>query len=458
VKLHLGLGQDRNGTFFSRTMHNNLPRNFTAAQTQTIFAYRNEYKTNNYSVGLAAPLAGGRVMVAWQSARLGSGAYKTAAEKTSYDRYSAVYTYPFSKRTNLYAAATYGTGYAFANVALTQGIVGTMEQQYPAVEQNRRKFLAASASGAAIGSLPHVAAAATSAQVSYTTALDVHTHLIPIAPERIAKFAGVEWKGQGSTLVLDGRTLGIKSLFQPERLIQWMDQRGVARALVSVPPPVWRQHLPQDQSMAWVRYLNEELLAITQTFSPRLGALYYIPLEHPDAMESMIDGYDDRYEGIALAAGGHPDIVYSAAHYARLWDWMDRKKLFVFMHPGTCSDPRLAVFYLQNLVGNPYETGVAATHLVMAGIPARYPGIRFCLAHAGGIFPALCGRLERGYETKRPGMDMEVERPLQAARRFWCDCIAHHPSALRQCCLVLTGRSQWEFPRKHPFACVLFFQ
>jgi aminocarboxymuconate-semialdehyde decarboxylase len=124
---------------------------------------------------------------------------------------------------------------------------------------------------------------------------------------------------------------------------------------------------------------------------------------------------------------------------------------FVFIHPGACRDARLSNFYLENLLGNPVETGVAASHLVMAGVPSKYPGIRFCLAHAGGVFAGIVGRLQKGFDTKRPGVDLGVEQPLQAARRFWVDCIAHHPAQLRLAeevfgaDKVLFG-SDWPFP------------
>jgi len=281
-------------------------------------------------------------------------------------------------------------------------------------------------------------------------ALDVHTHLIPIQPERLARLDGVCWKAREGTLVLDGRPIGFKRLFDPDQLLAWMDARNIQRALVSVPPPAWRQTLAQPQAMQWVQYLNEELLAVTRHYHPRLGTLYYLPLEHPDALDALVQGYSTRYDGVALAAGGHPGIVYSHAHYEPLWRWLDSKQWFVFIHPGTCDDPRLAPFYLENLIGNPYETGVAATHLVMAGIPARYPNIRFCLAHAGGIFPALCGRLEHGFQTHRPGIDLSVERPRQAARRFQVDCIAHHPASLQLARDVL-GQDKILFGSDYPF-------
>lgn len=281
--------------------------------------------------------------------------------------------------------------------------------------------------------------------------LDVHTHLIPVVHERLASFAGVEWKADDQALVIDGHRVGIRSLFQPGKLIEWMDKRGIKRALVSIPPPAYRQELASTESLEWVNYLNEELLAIASTSNGRLGALYYLPLEHPGLLELLLESFDDRYDGIALAAGGHPDIVYSAAHYQPLWRRLDARKSFVFLHPGACGDTRLASFYLENLVGNPYETGVAAAHLVMAGVPSCYPGIRFCLAHAGGVFPMLCGRMEQGFDTSRPGIDLEQERPLQAARRFWADCIAHHPGALRLAREVMgedkvVFGSDWPFP------------
>jgi len=66
----------------------------------------------------------GSLMVGWQSSRLSSGDFKDGAEKDSQNLYSLGYTYDLSKRTNLYAVGTYGTGYAFTDTKVTQAIVG----------------------------------------------------------------------------------------------------------------------------------------------------------------------------------------------------------------------------------------------------------------------------------------------------------------------------------------------
>jgi aminocarboxymuconate-semialdehyde decarboxylase len=284
--------------------------------------------------------------------------------------------------------------------------------------------------------------------------LDIHTHLAPVG-DAMASQDGVEWDATREHLVIDGHKLGIKDLFHPERLVARMDRQGIARSLVSIPPPLYRQGLSSDGALTWAQAMNKELLAIASARPDRLGALFYIPLEHPSLFETlMLDCEAGPYEGISLAAGGHPAILFSDPRYDVLWAWLESRRAFVFLHPGTCSDPRLSTFYLENLIGNPVETGVAAAHLIMAGVPSRYPNIRFALAHAGGIFTALVGRMERGFETSRPGVNCDVERPLQAARRFYVDDIAHHSGTL-QLARQIVGNdhvlygSDWPFPMGH---------
>ena len=116
VKLHLGFGQDRKGRLANQTNVAGVTRGFI-----NYGFIDDDYKTNNYSVGLSAPVGAGNVMLGWQMADLDSD-YATPEDKQHL--YSLGYTYPFSKRTNLYAVGTYGTGYGFDDVDVKQVIVG----------------------------------------------------------------------------------------------------------------------------------------------------------------------------------------------------------------------------------------------------------------------------------------------------------------------------------------------
>ncbi|HEV2508410.1 amidohydrolase family protein [Bosea sp. (in: a-proteobacteria)] len=282
-------------------------------------------------------------------------------------------------------------------------------------------------------------------------ALDVHAHLIPIGHEGVAEAAGVSWDPAAEKLVIDGHAIGIKALFHPEALIAWMDQQGVERAWISVPPPTYRPGLDAAQAEAWTRALNDGLVAIAAARPDRLEPLFHLPVAHPELAARIV-----RERAAAGAARfamptGEPGLMLSDASHAPLWQALDKASAFVFLHPGEGCDGRLDPFYLHNLLGNPNETAIAAGHLIFAGILECHPRITVCLAHAGGTLPAVAGRWQQGFGTSRPGVDTSVEAPAKALRRFCVDCIAHDPALLDLAQSVfgadrIVFGSDWPFP------------
>ncbi len=281
--------------------------------------------------------------------------------------------------------------------------------------------------------------------------LDVHAHVVPVSDTRVVSQPGIAWDAAGNSLSVDGERIGLSDLFHPERLLEWMRLHTVRRALISIPPPLYRRQLGHEAALVWALAINDGLAAIASASAGRLGALFHLPLEHPGLCHELVERHAGQAEGFAVGAGGDAQAMLSDSCFDRLWSALDRRRGFVFIHPSRCCDARLKPFYLENLAGNPYETGIAAAHLVMAGVPARFPDIRFCLAHAGGVFPSICGRLEQGFATRRPGVPQDVEWPRQAARRFYADGIAHDAAALRLAQEVfgedhIMFGSDWPFP------------
>jgi len=92
---------------------------------------------------------------------------------------------------------------------------------------------------------------------------------------------------------------------------------------------------------------------------------------------------------------------------------------------------RLRAYYLTNLLGNPYDTGIAAAHLIFGGVLDRLPKLQVILPHAGGTVPLVWGRLQRGQKV-RPEANRAARKPVRAyLRRFTYDTISHDPGALR---------------------------
>lgn len=278
--------------------------------------------------------------------------------------------------------------------------------------------------------------------------IDLHTHLAPVfgADQQIAGTA----PSSDGVLVIDGHRVGPAGLYQPLALLAHLDTAGLEQAVVSVPPPFYRQHLDETQARVWVRALNDGLEAAVAD-SPRLRPLAYLPLEHPAiAVAEYRRVREMSFAGVTASAGG-ASVPLSAPELKPLWQLLDSDAATLLLHPGTTADSRLAPFYLSNLLGNPAETAVAVAHLIMGDVVATHPRIRIVLVHCGGTVPAIVGRWQRGVDSARPGVPVLTEQPVQAVRRFYVDCLAHDPAVVDLAVTTFGANrlvlgSDWPFP------------
>ncbi|WP_103035577.1 porin [Castellaniella caeni] len=119
VKLALAFGQDRHGKMgFAGAGMANTGAAVYKALGSSGNAY-SDFKSNNYYVGLSAPLAGGTAGVTWTHSKSNLDEYdqwtladgtKGAFPDKAQDIYQINYQYPLSKRTSVYAYGSYGTG------------------------------------------------------------------------------------------------------------------------------------------------------------------------------------------------------------------------------------------------------------------------------------------------------------------------------------------------------------
>jgi aminocarboxymuconate-semialdehyde decarboxylase len=287
--------------------------------------------------------------------------------------------------------------------------------------------------------------------MSQRISLDVHAHLAPIFPEELSRIKGVSWNATDKVLTVDGHEVGMKPLFDPPALVAWMEKNGVETAWISIPPPLYRPELTGKDARDWVFYANAGLERISQSHPRHFSPLPHLPLQAPDVALEVAQHWIAKGHQRFGAPSGGTDLVLSDPAYAPLWQVLDAARAFVFFHPGECADGRLKSFYLSNLVGNPYESAVAISHLVLGGVIERHPGIRFCFAHGGGALPVLAGRLQRGFDTRRPGMATGGKSPRELLKHICVDCILHDEAALELAENVFGAEnvvfgSDWPFP------------
>jgi aminocarboxymuconate-semialdehyde decarboxylase len=125
--------------------------------------------------------------------------------------------------------------------------------------------------------------------------------------------------------------------------------------------------------------------------------------------------------GTALA-----DPVYEA-----LWKKANDLNAVIYIHPAHPHHVEgMEDYWLTALVGFLFDTTLATAHLVFAGVPERYPNIKWALTHMGGALPYLAERCDRGYEAFADCRRNISKPPTEYFKRFYYDTVNFNPDAI----------------------------
>lgn len=210
-----------------------------------------------------------------------------------------------------------------------------------------------------------------------------------------------------------------------------IDAAGVDVQLLSFTAPGTSIEEP-DRAVQLARLVNDELAEIART-DDRFTALGTLPLGAPEAAAEELDRCLGRLglPGCMLysnAAG----VALADERFLPLYERADAHGAVLYIHPTyPLGVEAMSDYMLMPLVGFLMDTTLAAAHLVFAGIPDRYPDIRWVLGHLGGAIPYLAERLDRGYEAFRRCRENLQRPPSEVLRGFWYDTVNFDPACLR---------------------------
>jgi aminocarboxymuconate-semialdehyde decarboxylase len=210
-----------------------------------------------------------------------------------------------------------------------------------------------------------------------------------------------------------------------------MNRRGVDVQALSLTHPMvyWAD---ADLGARLARAMNDALAEAHMRFPDRLVGLAMLPMQAPAAAVAELERAA-RLPGIrGVYVGTNVNgRELSHADFWPVWERISALDLPVFLHPlNVIGADRLRPFYLDYLLGNCFDTAVAAAHLVFGGVLDRLPRLRVCLPHGGGALPFLVGRLDRGWRV-RPECRHLRRAPSSYLRRFTYDTITHAAAPLR---------------------------
>ena len=262
--------------------------------------------------------------------------------------------------------------------------------------------------------------------------IDIHAHWYP---EEWLKLFETDGPKEGATLERTPkgytvRTERIVNSFTEEFVdldlrLQGMQRQGVDVQALSLTAPMVNWASPRF-GVALSQAYNDAAAAAHLRHPARFIGLAMLPMQAPDlALKELersakLPGMHGMYLATNINGGDLDDKRY--------WDIYAKAEELgwpVFLHPvDTIGRERTTRYYLKNLLGNPYDTGVAAACLVFGGVLDAFPKLEVNLPHAGGTFPWLIGRLDHGTRL-RPELKHMKRMPSDYLRRFSYDTIGH---------------------------------
>lgn len=174
--------------------------------------------------------------------------------------------------------------------------------------------------------------------------------------------------------------------WSPEFALDFMDRRGIATQMLSVPTP-----LPKDDA----RRVNEYGATLVKQHPTRFGLLASLPMDDVEAALSETSFVFDQLgaDGVVMVTnyGGN---YLGNPRFDPVFAELNRRSATVFLHPTipagyecvACGRPGPVIEFT-------FDTCRTVTDMLYAGILNRYNSVKFIVAHAGGPLPTLAPRL-----------------------------------------------------------------
>jgi len=223
---------------------------------------------------------------------------------------------------------------------------------------------------------------------------------------------------------------------------QVIDDAGVDKQVLSFTSPGTQIEEPK-QSAELARMVNDALHLIRNERPEHFTALATLPLNNVDATLAEFDRCVDEldFAGFMLFSNVC-GVPLADQRYMPLYERASDRGVVLYIHP---IDPVgvevMTEYWLMPLVGFLMDTTLAAAHLVFAGVPERYPNIKWVLGHLGGAVPYLAERFDRGYEAFSECRANISKPPSAYLEEFYYDTVNFDPRCL-ELALDFAGPSQ----------------
>ena len=269
--------------------------------------------------------------------------------------------------------------------------------------------------------------------------IDTHTHILTQETTALLTKAGATvtiTPDDADSAALDVRGTVYRPFptggFDIARRLRDMDASGVDVHVLSATPQTYLYGLEASQAVVTSAIQNDQMAKHIAAHPDRFMGIATLPMQVP---EKAADELRRAMTKLGLKGSMFGSNIMGKnlddPSFEPLWATAEELNAFLFIHPNNVAGvDRLKSYYLQNLIGNPLDTTIAAACLVFGGVLDRHPKLKIMLAHGGGFAPYQAARWEHGWAVRPEPKKNVSTQPKNIIGRFMYDTILHSADTL----------------------------
>ena len=214
-----------------------------------------------------------------------------------------------------------------------------------------------------------------------------------------------------------------------------MDRMGIDLQAVSPAPNQTYYWTEPELGLELSRTVNDRLAEIVANRPDRFVALGTVPLQQVDLaiaeLTRCVKELGLRGVEINPSVNGM-DLTDPRLGLEKFFAKVQALDVVIFVHPiGFTQGERLVDHYFNNVIGNPMETTIAASHLIFDGVMQRNPKLKVILPHAGGYLAHYWARMDHAHRARRDCRTVIKKAPSSYLEKMYFDTIAFDSQMLR---------------------------
>ena len=269
--------------------------------------------------------------------------------------------------------------------------------------------------------------------------IDLHSHFFPLdALQNPGKY-----EDRAPKLVLDNGKLSVTSkigfrpglgagAYDPAARIKALDEMRIDLQALS-PSPILLFYWEEPAVAAhFSRRQNEAIQAVVQKHPDRFVGFGSVPLQSvSDSIAIAEEAKSMGLKGLEIgnAVGDKP---LDDPSFEPFFEAAQKLDMLLFVHPlegGLDADDPLSPV-LGNVLQFTFRTTMMAERLILKGMFEKYPNLRLCLSHGGGLLAFNIWRLDHSYGL-RPELKRTIpQKPSEYLKKLYFDTIVHSVAAL----------------------------